>query len=72
MRFRLSTTAAGFAISTAFFALFSRRRVHGTRVIAFRLPSAIGARHFIRIHFHQFLKAFSTRFTFVLQKRHFF
>ena len=63
---RLSATATRLAIARAFLARFARGRIHGTRVIAFCLPSAIGTRHFIRVHFYQFFKLLSALCAFIL------
>ena len=59
-------TAAGLAIARAFFARLTGGRIHGARVVAFRLPAAVGANHFIRVYFYQLVKAFSAVFAFVL------
>ena len=67
----LMTTTTGFAITRAFFARLPRRRIHGTCIVTLRFATAIRAKHFICVHFYQFIKSFSTIFTLVLQKRHF-
>ena len=64
------TTAAGFTIPRAFFRALPRGRIHRARIIALRLAAAIGARHFVRVHFHQLFKTLSASRTFILQKRH--
>ena len=61
-----TATATRLAIARAFLARFARGRIHGTRVIAFCLPSAIGTRHFIRVHFYQFFKLLSALCAFIL------
>ena len=58
--------ATGLAIARAFLARFSRGRIHGTRVVAFRVPSTVGTNHLIRVYLHQLVKAFSAVFAFVL------
>ena len=63
---RLTASAAGLAISRTFFTRLPRGRIHGTRIIPFRRPAAVRTRHFIRVYFHQLVKAFSAIFAFVL------
>ena len=58
--------ATGLAVARAFLAGFARGRIHGTRVVAFRLPTTIGTDHLIRVYLHQLVKAFSAVFAFVL------
>ena len=63
----LSATATRFAIARAFFALFTRRRVHVARIIALGFPTAVGARHFVRVYAHQLVKSFTAGLAFVLK-----
>ena len=65
------TSAAGFTIPRAFFRALPRRRIHRTRIIALRFPSASRTRHLVRVNLYQLVKAFSANRTFILQKGHF-
>ena len=64
--FCLAATAAGFAISRAFFALLARSRIHFARIIPLRFAAAVGTVYFVRVDKHQLVEFLSAIFTFVL------
>lgn len=63
---QLFAAAARFAISAAFFARLSRRRIHFARIIALCFPAAVGTGHFVRIYLYQLVKFLAAGFAFVL------
>lgn len=60
------TAAARCAVPCTLWRLFSRRRIHLSRIIARRLAAAIGARHLIGVYLDEFFKTFSAFCAFVL------
>ena len=60
------TAAAGGAMPRAGRGSFSGRRIHGTRIIPFRLAAAIGTDNFVRIHFDELFELLSAFFALVL------
>ena len=60
------TAAAGGAMPRTGRGSFSGRRIHGTRIIPFRLAAAIGTDNFVRIHFDELFELLSAFFALVL------
>ena len=60
------TAAAGGAMPRTGRGSFSGRRIHGTRIIPFRLAAAIGTDNFVRIYFDELFELLSAFFALVL------